>query len=449
MRVPAFKFTKSARGYVVNTPASLSKTGHRTRQYFATQEEARGACTDLRNRFLNHGTSAPTLPPGQSDLATRAFRLLAGANHPDEAVLSAVKLYLDRTKAEAASVTFSKACEAYAGAKGHRTARHIADIRRLPNRFSAIAGKLVAKIEPAELEQHLDSLPGPMRNLVLRQTRAVLNFAVRRGWSAENPGNRVDLAHVPAPEVHLLTGEQLHFLMFTAAETDPDLCPLIATEAFAGVRPAEAEKLTWEDIDFDDDLLTVTAAAAKTRRARHISMHKTLRAWLDWHVARDGRDKGPITPATGTPLRRRLRALRKKAAIRLLLKITAAAEPTLHALITVQGGQTEPEYQSFNDLAERLQTEPNMLVRLHALREKAGIDPWPQDCLRHTFASASLASEWRDIGALCLDLGHTSQAMLHKHYHRAMRRAEGEAVFAVTPPTTSGGGKIVPLQWAA
>ena len=438
MRAPAFKFTKTPRGYVVNTPATLSETGKRTRQYFATQDEARGACTELRNRSLDHGTSAPTLAPGRSDLASRAFGLLADADHPDEAILEAVKLYNAHANAEAASVTFTKACESYAAAKDHRTPRHVADIGRLPDRFSAISGKLVATIQPTELEEHLDTLPGPMRNLVLRQTRAVLNFAVRRGWATENPANRVDLAHVPAPEVHLLTGEQLHFLMHTAAETDPDLCPLIAVEAFAGVRPAEAEKITWEDIDFDDDILTVTAAAAKTRRARHVAMHKTLRAWLDWHIARDGRDKGPITPATGTPLRRRLRALRSKAGTRLLLKICAATEPDLHALISVPNGQGgAEEEQSLEDLLEKIQAKPNLVGYLHRLREKAGIDPWPQDCLRHTFASASLASEWRDIGSLCLDLGHTSQAMLHKHYHRAMRRAEGDAVFAVTPPKPS------------
>ncbi len=49
-------------------------------------------------------------------------------------------------------------------------------------------------------------------------------------------------------------------------------------------------------------------------------------------------------------------------------------------------------------------------------------------------ALALLASEWRDIGKLCLDLGHTSQAMLHRHYHRAMKRDEARAIFDVLPP---------------
>ena len=376
MRAPAFKFAKSPRGYVVNTPAGLSETGQRTRQYFATQDEARGACAELRTRFLNHGTAAPTLPPGQSDLAARAFRLLDAANQPHETIIAAVNLYLDKVKAEAASVTFTEACEAFATAKAHRSPRHLADIRRLPERFPDISDRLVSSIKPIDLENPLSPLPRPMRNLVLRQTRAVFNFAVRRSWAAENPAGRVDLAHVQAPEVSVLNADQLLLLLTKAAELDPDLCPLVAIEAFAGVRPAEAEKLTWRDFDLDDNVLTVPAAVAKTRRARHIGMHTTLRAWLDWHVERGGESSGLVMRPIKTPLRRRLSKVRKA----------------------------------------------------------AGIDPWPQDCLRHTFASAALAAGWRDIGGLCLDLGHTSQAMLHKHYQRAMRRTEGEAVFTVVPP---------------
>ncbi len=172
--------------------------------------------------------------------------------------------------------------------------------------------------------------------------------------------------------------------MTTASETDPGLVPLLAIEAFAGIRPAEGERISWEDIDFEDNVLTVPGAAAKTGRARHIEMHRALLAWLDW-FRKDRIPSGLIAPAIGTPLRTRLRAVRKL----------------------------------------------------------AGIIPWPQDCLRHTFASASLASEWRDIGKLCLDLGHTSQAMLHRHYHRAMRRAEADAIFDVVPPVVPG--NIVPM----
>jgi integrase len=84
---------------------------------------------------------------------------------------------------------------------------------------------------------------------------------------------------------------------------------------------------------------------------------------------------------------------------------------------------------------------------LRAIRAKAGIIPWPQDGLRHTFASAALAAGWRDIGGLCLDLGHTSQQMLHRHYHRAIRAKEAKAWFDVLPPAPEE--NVIPFQGTA
>lgn len=386
-----FKFTKSPRGYVVNTPASLSETGKRTRRYFATQDEARGACAELRARFLNHGAAAPMLPPGQSDLASRVFKLLAAEGQSAETILDATKSYIERSKADAKSVIFSEACEKFAAFKAKKnTPKHLADIRRLPQRFADVAGKLVSRVLFSELEAHLNGMPGPMRNLLLREMRAVLNYAVMKGWAKENVADRIDLAYVPPPLVRILTSQQISDLLYLTASTDPELCPMLCIELFAGIRPAEAEKIEWQNFDWDDNILTVPAAAAKTRKERHIEVHPVLRSWLDWHVARGGMTSGRIAPATGTPLRSRLRSLRKL----------------------------------------------------------AGIVPWPQDCLRHTFASAALASGWRQIGLLCLDLGHTSQDMLHKHYHRAVKPAEGKAIFAVNPPRAPEPGKAVHLRQA-
>ena len=363
---------------MVNTPASLSDTGKRTRRYFATQDEARGACAELRARFLNHGAAAPLLPPGQSDLASRVFKLLAKEGKADETIFDAVKQHLERSKVDASSVTFAEACEKFAAAKaGKNTPRHLADIRRLPKRFTNVADKLVSHIHYTELDAHLDKLPGPMKNLVLQQTRAVLNYAMKKEWAKENVVKRIDMADIAAPKILILSSQQIKALLYNAVKSDPELCPMLCIEVFAGVRPAEAEKIEWQNFDWDDNILTVPDTIAKTRRERHIGVHSILRSWLDWHVARGGRNVGRIAPVTGTPLRTRLRTLRMR----------------------------------------------------------AGITPWPQDCLRHTFASAALASGWRDIGSLCLDLGHTSPTMLHKHYHRAMKPAEGNAVFDIKAPT--------------
>jgi integrase len=78
---------------------------------------------------------------------------------------------------------------------------------------------------------------------------------------------------------------------------------------------------------------------------------------------------------------------------------------------------------------------PHMTLRryLRKIRSRSGLNPWHQDVLRHVFASAALASDWRDIGNLCLELGHSSQKMLHRHYVRSMKRKDAVAIFEVIP----------------
>jgi hypothetical protein len=48
--------------------------------------------------------------------------------------------------------------------------------------------------------------------------------------------------------------------------------------------------------------------------------------------------------------------------------------------------------------------------------------------------------EWhrRNEGKLCLELGHSSQKMLHRHYARSMRRKDAEAIFEIRPMRRRG-----------
>jgi integrase len=59
--------------------------------------------------------------------------------------------------------------------------------------------------------------------------------------------------------------------------------------------------------------------------------------------------------------------------------------------------------------------------------------PWPQDCLRHTFASHALALT-ADPGQVSLWLGHEgAPTLLHRHYRGLSTRAAAEAWFGLAP----------------
>jgi integrase len=61
---------------------------------------------------------------------------------------------------------------------------------------------------------------------------------------------------------------------------------------FAGLRRAELERLDWSEIDFDSNLIQVTAEKSKTAMRRFVTMQPNLRVWLLPHRQL----KGAVTP---------------------------------------------------------------------------------------------------------------------------------------------------------
>lgn len=69
-------------------------------------------------------------------------------------------------------------------------------------------------------------------------------------------------------------------------------------------------------------------------------------------------------------------------------------------------------------------------------KKAAGLKNWPQDCLRHTFATYAVAL-LNEPGRVSLWLGHNgSPTMLYRHYRGLASKAEAEKFFALRPNIT-------------
>ena len=81
-------------------------------------------------------------------------------------------------------------------------------------------------------------------------------------------------------------------------------------------------------------------------------------------------------------------------------------------------------------------------------RKAAGIQTWPNNALRHSFASYYLA-HFRKAGAaeLALEMGHTNASLVFQHYRELVKPKEAERYWNIVPE--SRGGKIVPFANAA
>jgi len=365
---------KSKKGWRLNIPPLLSESGKRQRLFFPSKENAERIAVPLR-KTLRMGEIQRILPFTKSRFAIRAYELLG--ERPPEELIQAVKLWLEKNDHASKSITFIEACEAFVLSpyKAHLTEAYRNYFLYYRKRFTRIASKLLVDITTADIHHEFSSMTPSARNTALAHLSSLWSFSIKRGWATVNLLKYLDRAHVPKPKIYILTAKQLRRLFVATIRLHPELVPLVAIEVFAGVRPIESEKIRWENLDLEDGILTVPDPIAKTRIGRHIEMHQTLKDWLEWHRSRGGKTEGTICPHPHMTLRRYLRKI----------------------------------------------------------RSRSGLIPWHQDVLRHVFASASLASDWRDIGKLCLELGHSSQKMLHRHYARSMKRKDAVAIFEVIP----------------
>jgi integrase len=85
-------------------------------------------------------------------------------------------------------------------------------------------------------------------------------------------------------------------------------------------------------------------------------------------------------------------------------------------------------------------TPPNYRELLDSAREAAGIQEWPQNALRHSFASYHLA-RFNDAAALALELGHTNSNLVFQHYRQLVKPKQAERYWKIAPAVS--GKKVI------
>jgi integrase len=160
------------------------------------------------------------------------------------------------------------------------------------------------------------------------------------------------------------------------AAADEDFRPCLALGAFAGLRTAEIERLTWEDIDLPGRMIKIGASQSKTASRRIVPIHDNLAAWLAPYGARHGKVWAD-DPVTFVNRERQ----------------TATAT-----------GDAEAKQKAVK---------------------------WQRNGLRHSYASYRFA-QIGDAGRVAGELGN-SAAVVHKHYRELVKPADAQRWFEVKP----------------
>jgi len=291
-------------------------------------------------------------------------------------LLEAVEQVLRWKYAREKSVTFKTMFEKFTESKGNRSSAYLTALRYTLPRFVALHDRLACEISASEIEEQLNGMSASVSNAFLRYLRAAFNFGVRRGWCQENPVKRIEMQTLRMRK-EILTNAQVTALLKATVEIDLELLPYQLFCIFAGVRPKEVERLKWSDVNIEEKFIQVPEETSKTGVRRVVDMELLLVSWLDYYVRRGGRTDGAIVPTK------------------------------------------------------------NLRTKLRAIRVRAGFQLWPQDAPRRTYASNWLAAN-HDVNRLNNLMGHTSPAMLWRHYQRAVTQRRAAEFWKIEPPRVDG-----------
>ncbi len=260
------------------------------------------------------------------------------------------------------TVTFEKAVKAALEARKDRRTRTVYDFRYITRRFmkrcKGLAAQRVRSITPQECAGYIEkAFDTPRQRQKARLILSgVFGTAVKRGWCDSNPVARVEAPRVVEQQVPILSPQEIEKITMTAETYQGGSCAAaVGMMLYAGIRPHEVARLTWEQVDLRERAIYILPRHSKTGGARRVTIHR--------------------------PLLRILRAHKRK--------------------------------------NEEKICPANWLHHWRELRRAAGWDsparPWPQDALRHTFASYHL-SYFRSFAELQLEIGHRDATLLRTRY---------------------------------
>ena len=284
-------------------------------------------------------------------------------------VRKAVEFYMDYHAAVGRSIPVEDAIGEFLSIRESegKSLAHLKDLRLRLGAFSASHSKLlVAEIDTRLIDRWLASLRVGSQTR-LNYRRVIHNFFTFA--CIRGYASRNPVSGASKSKVVAKPPEILSVAEARAlmAACPNEILPAVAIGLFAGLRKAEIERLGWHNVDLARGFIEVSAANSKTAQRRLVTISPNLKAWL----APLRCDEGLICPPAS--IYRRL---------------------------------------------------------FGAALKTAGINGWPTNALRHSFASYHLA-HYQDAAKTALQLGHTESVTLFRHYRELVTQEEAERFWLI------------------
>jgi integrase len=347
--------------------------GKRKRLFFRTRAQAELELARIKTKRAREGQDALSIPDSLRIMARDCAALLAPHG---KSLADATSFYLDHLEKLRRSISVEGLISEYQQSKRRAGLSHVhlVDLNYRLGRFTSDFGaEPVRALTPEAIEEWLHGLAlGPKSyNNFRSRLSALFSYGCARHYLDSNPVTAVAPVKVVAKPPEIFTPEELSSVLLCA---DPALVPALVIGAFGGLRTSELLRLSWSDVDLAAGYVHVAAAKAKTARRRLIPIPDNLREWL--------------LPYAG------------------------------HAT----GALWDMWPQDYHKACARTARE-------------AGLAHWPQNGLRHSYASYYLAYH-QNAPELSLHLGHMLPQQLFEAYREVVTKEAAARYWAIRPPQT-------------
>ena len=347
----------------------LKVNGKRQRLFFKDEKSATAKLKELTKKTRKEGEDALALSHDFRVLAARCSERLKPFG---KTIWDATEFYVEHLERTKDSVLVSIVAADYQESKKRAklSPKHLDDIRLRLGRFVAAFGNRPIKgIVAGEIESWLHELALSPQSI--NNYRAIVRAFFEYALKRE----LVEKNPVTSVDkVKLVDKAPKIFtpkqLADLLATADSSLLPALALQAFAGLRTAEVLRLEWPDVDVVRGFVTVAAHKSKTARRRLIPIAQNLAEWLRPYAQMSG-------PVYSTKTR-------------------------------------------------------NYHADIDALRSSIGLSTWPNNGLRHSFASYHLAKH-QNAPQLALEMGHSTPRMIFDNYREVVAPAEAERYWTIDP----------------
>lgn len=388
------------RTYKYWTISGLKKGGKRWIPKYVSEREARRDAEHFKTERRNFGASATELPVGVRAETAACLEILRPFN---KSLTEAVNFYVKHLNTEsklAVSKTLAACLEEFVGEKMRLVERgdlRAVSIQTIKSRSKKLAESLgsipIQGISSKHLSEFLAKLP--FSQVTKLHYRAFLSefmaYSLEREWIEGNPlsaWGRTKRKKNLAREVEILSVAEAKKLLEVASQDEAAqfFVPYLALGLFLGLRPNEASLLHWGKIDLDQGSIEIRKETSKVKDTRHIPINPVAMAWL--------------------------KAFRPQKAAK---------------VIPLSGYSHRVVWDRIRNLAGWRVWEPNKVIN----GSQAQFKEWPEDCLRHSYASYWLPIH-NDRPRLAEHMG-TSVGVIRGYYRRPVPAQLAEKYWEILP----------------